>query len=495
MIRPAFPVAIRRLRPTVVALLVIFLVSASFAFGAVLVVHPDGSGPYPSIQAAIDAAASGDVIELTDGVFQGSGNGSLDTRGKVLTFRSQSGSAESCVISLGGAQFIGNMGSSPGVRVESLQLLHARGTYIYQSTMEFASCILESCFSVVSGGYASVGYTDCLFRNPAGSQSGVGENGSLYLDGCVVQGASAPVFQTNHLQATDCRFEANEAECLIEGEFSFFPASIDLERCQFLGNECSDALIRGGEAYLEADERTFAENEGTTIRWDASYGMSPEVEIRLTSCTLAENRGAGTPEISVRSEGGSAVALTLEQTILAFRDGGPAVICTGITGIAATCSDVYGNSGGDWTGCLAGLDGTGGNLSADPLFCRQQPNPYLLREDSPCLPHGACGLIGAWGSGCPVAGAGEGGLADASRLFCRPNPFRADVLLDLGRPPRDGVRLELFDASGRLVRAISWPAGRSGVTWDGSDEQGRPLPAGLYLARIEGRSASLVLLR
>jgi pectin methylesterase-like acyl-CoA thioesterase len=34
----------------------------------VFVVSPDGSGDFPTIQAAVDAASDGDDIELTDGV-------------------------------------------------------------------------------------------------------------------------------------------------------------------------------------------------------------------------------------------------------------------------------------------------------------------------------------------------------------------------------------------------------------------------------------------
>jgi len=39
------------------------------ANAATYVVTPDGTGDFPTIQAAIDAAVTGDVIQLTDGVF------------------------------------------------------------------------------------------------------------------------------------------------------------------------------------------------------------------------------------------------------------------------------------------------------------------------------------------------------------------------------------------------------------------------------------------
>lgn len=66
------------------------------------VVEPDGTGAFPTIQAAIDGVADGDVIELADGVFTGDGNRDIDYRGKVITVRSQSGNPETCIIDCGG---------------------------------------------------------------------------------------------------------------------------------------------------------------------------------------------------------------------------------------------------------------------------------------------------------------------------------------------------------------------------------------------------------
>ena len=62
------------------------------------VVHPDGSGDYPTIQAAIDAAVDGDIIELTDGIFRGDGNRDIAYLRKEITIRSASGDPYGCVV-------------------------------------------------------------------------------------------------------------------------------------------------------------------------------------------------------------------------------------------------------------------------------------------------------------------------------------------------------------------------------------------------------------
>ena len=67
------------------------------------------------------------------------------------------------------------------------------------------------------------------------------------------------------------------------------------------------------------------------------------------------------------------------------------------------CCDVFGNSAGDWVGCLLGLGEKNGNISADPLFCGLEVSDahvfgdrFTLSPDSPCLPTlGGCPLIGA----------------------------------------------------------------------------------------------------
>ena len=64
--------------------------------------------------------------------------------------------------------------------------------------------------------------------------------------------------------------------------------------------------------------------------------------------------------------------------------------------------------------------------------------------------------------------------------------------------------LRIYDASGRLARTLDdgarpRAAGEHLATWDGRDDLGRPLPAGVYLCRLQagGRSASgkLILLK
>jgi hypothetical protein len=68
----------------------------------------------------------------------------------------------------------------------------------------------------------------------------------------------------------------------------------------------------------------------------------------------------------------------------------------------------------------------------------------------------------------------------------RPNPFTGSTELTLQLPHSAHVRLSVMDISGRLVRSLGQrvhAAGSQPISWDGKDELGRPLPAGIYLIR------------
>lgn len=84
-----------------------------------------------------------------------------------------------------------------------------------------------------------------------------------------------------------------------------------------------------------------------------------------------------------------------------------------------------------------------------------------------------------------------------------PSPFRGSTTLRFDLPGASRVRLSVHDLQGRRVRElipnVGYAAGRHTIGWNGDDDQGRHLPPGVYLQRLEtgGRSVSrrVVLLR
>jgi hypothetical protein len=94
----------------------------------------------------------------------------------------------------------------------------------------------------------------------------------------------------------------------------------------------------------------------------------------------------------------------------------------------------------------------------------------------------------------------RGALRTAVLAHGQPNPFTDSATLNYGLPAAQAVLLVVYDASGRTVRTLARgpaEAGYHSVVWNGRDEAGRTVPAGVYFARLQtsGRSLTQRLLR
>lgn len=174
---------------------------------------------------------------------------------------------------------------------------------------------------------------------------------------------------------TDCIFYGNVATGTYEtyggGAIHLYKAVVSISSTAFIGN----VGVRGGAVHVREaaavslSEATFAENS-------ADYGSA------------LYNRESN---------------LLLGNSIIAFGQG-EAVTCVDPLDVVVSCTDVFGNTGGDWTGCIAPLYGVAGNISADPLFCGggDLNEAYMLCDNSPCASaNSPCGQMGKCDAGCP----------------------------------------------------------------------------------------------
>ena len=84
------------------------------------------------------------------------------------------------------------------------------------------------------------------------------------------------------------------------------------------------------------------------------------------------------------------------------------------------------------------------------------------------------------------------------RLTAAPSVSSGPVRLSFDRLLEREARIALYDVSGRQVRMLRAPAGAEEIRWDGADESGAPVAAGLYLAGMEGalrNSARIIIVR
>ena len=356
--------------PTASAL--ILLASLGAASATTYTVLPDGSGDYPTIQAAINASADGDVVELGNGTFQGPGNRDIQYFDKLITVRSQSGDPGACIVDCQGSAAESHRGfdlvgalTSQAV-LEGVTITHAYGEYwacaVYcASAATVRNCVLRDNRS---GDYGGAGatchgsscnatFTQCWFTEnfatAGGSAVWVGENGAT------------PRFQS-------CYFVNNAGyACMASGSSAEF---ID---CAFSG--------------------------GTLGGWGAFELWSGS--ITLSNCTITDFGPSPSGAVIWACDQSH---LLFQNTIIAWDHAATTMEYDEICTVSLMCSDIYGNDGGDWVGGIAPQLGQDGNISLDPQFCSASPSEDLdwsIHSESPCAPaQSGCGLIGAGDVGC-----------------------------------------------------------------------------------------------
>jgi len=89
-------------------------------------------------------------------------------------------------------------------------------------------------------------------------------------------------------------------------------------------------------------------------------------------------------------------------------------------------------------------------------------------------------------------GSGQSGID--SKLLVSPNPFREITRISLPKG-ETGVELKIYDITGQLVKSFGrltneqLPFGQ--VWWNGRDQSGDPLPAGVYIVEVSNESGTL----
>jgi len=258
-------------------------------------------------------------------------------------------------------------------------------------------------------------FSDCTFND--NSATGQGD----WPEGCGA-GLFADVFSSPVVTA--CEFRDNDASADGGGIYTN-GITTSISGCIFVGNEATGS---GGGIYCDSDfpmitaclfKSNIASADGGGIYL---YGGFPE----LSGCSFYSNEAvaggglaaaAGTSAITsctlqwnAATRGGGVAALdgaivTLTGVLIVSSRIGEAVACEGGARVTLSCSDLYGNAGGDWEGTdIADQFGVDGNISASPHFCYAHPWKYddwSVHEDSPCAEaQSACGLIGAWPADC-----------------------------------------------------------------------------------------------
>ena len=313
---------------------------------------PDGTGDAPTIQAGIDSASAGDVVEIGCGDYF---EWDISVKPDIV-LRSESGSPECVIIDAEQQGHVLLCEAHGTTLVEGLTLIHG------VAFCPFPECVLNN-----GGGlFCSLGDVivhDCVFRDNEAAGSGGGMFCGTSSEGGVLGPSSAIV--------TDCLFVDNHAAG--GGGFAAgLMGTVELTGCIMVGNT---ANAHGGGVL-------------------ASQGT-----LTMTGCTLYGNTGQYGGGLGCYE-----ASPLVQSCIIADNLQGVAVYCEMESAPVLDCCDLYGNEGGDWVDCIAEQVEGSGNFSANPCFCDADGGDFHLCADSWCLaghhPWGCDDLVGALGEGC-----------------------------------------------------------------------------------------------
>lgn len=324
----------------------------------------------PTIQGAIDAASYGDLVVVACGTYY-----------------------EHDIVMKSGIHLRSETGEPDCVTIDAQQqgrVIHCQGVDSATSIEGFT----------ITGGYA---------RSTPDYYQGGGvfcdASSSPTITNCVLvdneanSGGALKCSVNSHPTITHCTFTENTAGC--GGAIYPTACSPTISDCVFSNNSSPNggAIAFWFSTSSVITDCVFSGNS-------ACYGGAIQFTYAsptLNNCTLAGN--------SASCAGGAMICFesspSFGNVAIAFNAGESLHCDDALSYPTLTCCDVFGNSGGDWTGCIAGQYGVDGNVSVDPLFCAEQnPNdPYTLHANSPCAENNnpECGRIGARGIGCDLS--------------------------------------------------------------------------------------------
>jgi hypothetical protein len=294
---------------------------------------------YATIQAAIDAAANGDIVLIADGLYTGDGNRDIDFGGKAITVRSEKG-PDGCIIDCAGSQgsfrrgFYFHCEEGPdsildGLTIKNGYAYSGGGVYCDGSASPtLTNCIIKANTAEHEGGglynYSGSGtLRDCTFISNSAGQDGGGmqnDEGGPHLVGCV--------FMAN--------VAGDEGGGLCNEDSNPSPRGAMLTNCVFAGNSSNDG---GG---ISSDRSSPVLVNCTFTRNHADYGGAIDSKAGASSivvnCVLWANEPDG------------------------IRDKDAVTI--------VTYSDVQGGRDGE------------GNVDIDPLFADSESGDYHLKSQA-----------------------------------------------------------------------------------------------------------------
>ena len=299
-----------RLAATV--LLSTLLCAAPLARATTFIVDHSGGGDFTTIAAAVSVAATGDVILIAPGTYQGASNTNIDLAGKNLTIRSQSGAAVTTIdcerLGPNTRAFYMHSGEDTTCVIENLTILRGyaiSGAAIWcdGASPKIVGCRFDSCgvaYGTVRLDNSSAKVLDCEFTDCSVFVTGGGmfvANSSPTVRGTTIERCTSGFHGGGYFHyeggtSTLTDVLISDCACGGDGAGAFFQdAPSYLTGVEFVGNVADS--MRGGGVYTNTDafltDCTFTGNyagqEGGGIYCYGSF-------LDMNDCTFERNDGS-----------------------------------------------------------------------------------------------------------------------------------------------------------------------------------------------------------
>jgi predicted outer membrane repeat protein len=234
---------------------------------------------FASIQAAVEAAINGEIIEIAPGTY----HEHVDLKGKSITLRSRSGDPNDTIIdgrfidtsdggtafgSLDGMVVLCNSNEDPNTVIDGLTISNGNGRYINSTSRQGGGMYVNGASPTVQ---------NCRFNdNSVGFGSFQGRGGGAYL-------------RSSHATFSDCIFTLNQATVHGGGMYFIDNGQITLSNCNFNNNTATN---NGGAVLMALSDATINNcsfDTNNTIQLDGGAISNDRCSLAISDSTFINN--------------------------------------------------------------------------------------------------------------------------------------------------------------------------------------------------------------